>query len=94
MASISPQANPIRKPYPIFQSDEMTDNLKVSEGSKLCINTSKTCFGVGKKISLSICSAAKCHIIIHNIMDDTYRLKRIKFVYLLLLIFKIEHSFL
>ena len=94
MASISPQANPIRKPYPIFQSDEMTDNLKVFEGNKSCANTSKTRLGVGRNISLSTCSAAKCHIRIHKIIDATYRLKRIKFLYLLLLIFKIEHSFL
>lgn len=93
-ARISPKAIPIVKPKAIFFRVEATDNRNVAEGNKSFISTLKTFPGVGKKTSLSMLTARTCHTTIQKMMDMPYRLKFIKFLCLLVLIFKIEHSFL
>lgn len=94
MAKISPKNIPIINPKAIFFRVKITDNLNVAVGKRSFISTLKTLLGVGKKTSLSMCRARMCHITIQKAMDMPYKLSFIKFLCLLLLIFKIEHSFL
>ncbi len=94
MAKISPKIIPIVKPRAIFLRVDIIDNLNVAEGSRSFNSTEKTLPGVGKKTSLSMVMARMCHMTIQKMMDMPYRLSFIKFLCLLVLIFKIEHFLL
>lgn len=94
MAKISPKIIPIVKPRAIFLRVDIIDNLNVAEGNRSSNSTIKTLPGVGKKTSLSMVMARMCHMTIQKMMDMPYRLTFIKFLCLLLLIFKIEHLLL